>query len=51
MTQISPKYDQFLAVIAPHCGSFFAQEKAAWAFLGRLAQILGAAGAGELCVL
>ena len=35
---------QFLTVIVPHCGTFFSQQKATFAFLGRLAQILGSSG-------
>jgi hypothetical protein len=35
---------QYLGAIAPHCGAYFTCPQSAWAFLGRMASILGASG-------
>lgn len=35
---------QFLGVIAPHCGAYFSQPQNTWAFLGRMAAVLGGIG-------
>ena len=35
---------QFLGVVVPHCGSYFANPQNTWAFLGRMAAVLGGAG-------
>ncbi len=35
---------QYLVVIVPHCGAYFSQASNSWAFLGRMANILGSSG-------
>ena len=35
---------QFLCVVVPHCGCYFEEGKNMWAFLGRMACVLGALG-------
>ena len=35
---------QFLCVVVPHCGRYFEEGKNMWAFLGRMACVLGALG-------
>ena len=37
-------YAQFLGATVPHCSKYFSQPQAAWAFLGRMANVLGGAG-------
>ena len=35
---------QYLVVIVPHCGAYFSQSSNSWAFLGRMANVLGSSG-------
>jgi hypothetical protein len=35
---------QYLGVVIPHCGAFFSQPHNTWAFLGRVASVLGCGG-------
>jgi len=38
---------QYLAAITPHCEEFFIQSQNTWAFLSRMAQIVGGSGSGS----